>query len=407
MKKKLIIMVSAPLTNRWATHFCTDELSQKFDLEYWDCSLVAYPAFKGIALERNYVRTPQTMTEFKTLLRALPKDTLIMSDIHLVKQNFGFHRLMARYFKNRVYVNFWSNMPSKLDENDAQPTTPKKLSFKQRIYQISWLQVLIKFIRYGGGKRFWQFYEMHRRIRECEKFTQEEKYCENLYTNHIITCLPHHQYSINHPDYEKYLQIKDDAPIKDKPFIVFVDEYYPYHPDFIEINPEMDLEHLGKLYYHSMNHFFDVIEKQTGMKVIIAAHPMADYSTNPYGGREILMYKTAELIRDSAYVCMHHGFCLSYIALFDKPMCFISNEAIRGSRYCYENVMINANMMHMPVVDSDRIDDYESVFSPLPKDRRELYINRFFDLSINKRNAELYEQYLNQIHQEIVKTLKK
>lgn len=407
MKKKVVIMQSALFTKRWASQYCTDELSNSFDLEYWDCSILTSSTSKGVVLEREYVYTPSSLEEMKRMLRALPQDTLIISNIHFLRKNFKLHRLISKFFKHRIYIDFWSNRPSKIDESRVEMEIPKKKTLKQYLYQVGWIQVLAKFIRYGGGERFKTFYSVYRNIRKCEQTIKDEQYCENLYTNHVITCLPHHQYSINHPDYEKYLQIKDEAPIKDKPFIVFVDEYYPYHPDFIEINPEIDLEHLAKLYYRSMNHFFDVIEKQTGMKVIIAAHPMADYSTNPYGGREILMYKTAELIRDSAYVCMHHGFCLSYIALFDKPMCFISNEAIRGSKYCSENVFVNANMMHMPVVDSDRIDEYESVFCPLPKDRRELYINRFFDLSINKRNAELYEQYLNQIHQEIVKTLKK
>lgn len=408
MKKKLVIMVSAPLTNRWASHFCTDELSKSFDLEYWDCSLVAYPDFKGIALERDYVRTPQTFAEFKLMLKALPKDTLIVSDIHLVKQNYGFHKMVSRLFKNRIYVNFWSNAPGKMDEQEnAQPTAPKKKTLKQKIYQIGWLQVLIKFVRYAGDERFKRFYAIHKHIRECEKFVQEEKDCEILYTNHVITCLPHHQYSINHPDYEKYLQIKEGQRIIEKPFVVFIDEYFPYHPDFPEINPEIDCDQIAEIYYPSMNRIFDIIEKQTGMPVVIAAHPMADYSNNPFNGREIMMYKTAELVRDTSYVCMHHGFCVSYVALFDKPMCFIVNEGIRESKYCYENVVINAQMMGMPLIDSDVVKETDAIFSKFPQERKNLYINRFFDLEIKKRNGELLTEYLNQIYEDVAKSLKK
>lgn len=401
MKHKLIIMVSAPLTKRWAANFCTDELSQRFDLEYWDCSAVVYPPFKGEALERDYVRKPASMEEFKDMLRALPKDTLIVSDIHLVKQNYAFHKYMSRQFKNRIYVNFWSNIASDMDNAEMQPKALEKKSLKQRIYQIGWLQVLIKFIRLGGGERFLKFYAMHKEIERCDKVIREEKDCENLYTNHIITCLPHQKYTINHPDYEKYLQLKDGKRLIEEPFIVFIDEFYPYHPDFKEINPEMDCDKLATIYYRSMNHFFDEVEKRTGMKVVIAAHPIADYSDNPYNGRALYQYKTAELVRDCEYVCMHNSFCISYVALFDKPVCFVINEAIKGSEFGYKGICALADKMLMQVTDSDRIDETKDVFAKLPKDRREIYINRFFDTSIKQCNADLFEQYLNQIYNEI------
>ena len=401
MKKKVVIMVSAPLTTRWASYFCTDDLCKHFDLEYWDCSLVAYPAFKGRALERDYVRTPKTTTEFEQMLKALPKDTLIVSDIHLVKQNYDFHKLVSRYFKNRIYVDFWSNLLSKMDEPTEAPK-PEKRSLKQRLYQIGWLQVLIKFIRYKGDARFKQFYAFYKEERDINKSLREEKACENLYTNHIFTCLPHQKYSINHPDYEKYLALQGGKRLIKEPYIVFIDQYYPYHPDFKEVNSEMDCEQLARWYYPSMNHFFDVVEKQTGMKVVIAAHPIADYSQNPYGGRDIYLYKTAELIRDCEYVCMHHSFSISFVALYDKPVCFIANKAVRGSGLCYNGIHGMAKTMNMPIIDSDRIDEYkDSVFTKIPNERRDLYNNCFFDLNENKHNSELLVMHLNKIYKEI------
>ena len=401
-KKKIVIMVSAPLTSRWASYFCTDELSMLFDLEYWNCAAVAYPAFRGNALERDYVRTPQSITEFEQLLKELPQDTLIVSDIHMVKQNYGFHKLVSRYFKNRIYVDFWSNLLSKM--NESETPKPEMKSLKHKIYQIGWLQVLVKFIRYRGDARFKRFYGLYREEQSINQSILEEKACENLYTNHVITCLPHQKYSINHPDYEKYLTLQGGKRLIEEPYIVFIDQYYPYHPDFKEVNSEIDCEQLARLYYPSMNHFFDVIEKQTGMKVVIAAHPIADYSVNPFGGREMFLYKTAELIRDCEYVCMHHSFSISYVALYDKPVCFIANKAVRSSGLCYNGVCGMAKTMNMPIVDSDRIDEYrDELFMHIPRHRREKYNNCFFDLNVCKHNSELLAIHLNKIYDEIIK----
>lgn len=403
MKKKVVIMQSALFTKRWASQYCTDELSNSFDLEYWDCSILTSSTSKGIVLEREYVYTPSSLEEMKRMLRALPQDTLIISNIHFLRKNFKLHRLISKFFKHRIYIDFWSNRPSKIDESRVEMEIPKKKTLKQYLYQVGWIQVLAKFIRYGGGERFKTFYSVYRNIRKCEQTIKDEQYCENLYTNHVITCLPHHQYSINHPDYEKYLQIKDGARLIKDDFIVFIDEYFPYIPDYKENNPEINCDLLAEIYYRTMTRFFDAIEQRTGLKVIIAAHPMSDYSINPFGNREVRMYETAELIRDSKYVCMHHSFCISYVALFDKPVCFISNEAVRRSRFCFENTCSNASMVNLPVIDSDRIEDYDIVFKRIPSEYREKYINRFFDMKVKKTNAELLKQYLNQIYQDIAK----
>lgn len=402
-RHKVIVMVQSPLTARWASYFCTDALSRVFDLEYWDCSLVAYPAFTASTLlERPYAVTITSMEMLRNNLQRLPSDTLLLSDIHFISQNRAFHKLVGKYITNCIRLDMWCYSLGMQPLVDKQEKTPiaKRKSIKDAIYQSDMLRLLIKFVRYHGDARFkqqWRLYQQERSIRKEEKEIQD---CERCYQHVLqITSQPHRTYSIHHPDAEKYMVLKDAVPQRTDRYVVYLDQYFPLHPDSDEMEPEVNHAALAPGFFQSINRFFAEVEKQLNCKVVIAAHPVADYIHNPFDGREIVYYKSAELVRDSIGVCLHHTASANFIALFNKPFVLLECDTTYQSPRFTANMRSFANVLGAPIYNMDRpCEDIKKLFHKMDMQRRVYFMNSFIDTTVTKTNEELIPMHLERIY---------
>ena len=411
-KHKVIVMAQSPLTIRWASYFCTDALSQAFDMEYWDCSRVAYPAFAAPeVLERPYSITILSMDHLRTNLQRLPSDTLLLSDIHCIKQNISFHKLVGKYISNCISLDMWCyslGMLPLVDEDKPKvKEEPKSSPFKQWLYRFYMLRLLIKFVRNHGDVRFKQQWHLYLQEQSIKKEEAEIRACQQCYKNLFqITSRPHQTYSIHHPDAEQYLRLSQQPPTRTDRYVVYLDQYFPLHPDSDEMEPEVNHAALAPEFFQSINRFFAEVEKQLDCKIVIAAHPVADYSNNPFEGREVIYYKTAELVRDSIGVCLHHTASANFIALFDKPFVLLECNATRQSPRFTRNMAQFAHVLHAPVINMDESCAHiESYFKPMERTRRQAFLDSFFDADNKLLNGQLIPMHLEAIYKEINKEL--
>jgi hypothetical protein len=109
---------------------------------------------------------------------------------------------------------------------------------------------------------------------------------------------------------------------------VFVDEFRPFHPDLKATGVSVPVE--ANEYYPPLCRLFDRVEAQTGLKVVIAANPRADYSKMPevYGRRELHYFKTAELIGRSRLVLGHRSTALAFGVLFGRPITLLATDKL-------------------------------------------------------------------------------
>ena len=402
-KHKVIVMVQSPLTTRWASYFCTDALSQVFDLEYWDCSKVAYPAFAASdILERPYAITIASMAMLRENLRRLPSDALLLSDIHFNHQNLSFHKLVGKYISNCISLDMWcySLGMVPLEEVSKDIVTFKRNRIKDFIYKSDILRLLIKFVRFHGDARFqqeWNRYKQNQSIRKEEKEVND---CKKCYKHTFeITTKPHQTYSILHPDAEKYLKLRNQESLRTDRYVVYLDQYFPLHPDSDEMEPEINHAALAPAFFQSINRFFSEIEKQLDCKVVIAAHPVADYRKNPFGGREVIYYKTAELVKDSIGVCLHHTASANFIALFDKPFVLLECGATYKSPRFTTNMHHFANVLGAPIHNMDiSSDNMGTLFRKMDPKKRSYFLNTFMDGTISQPNDKLIPMYLESIY---------
>ncbi len=133
-------------------------------------------------------------------------------------------------------------------------------------------------------------------------------------------------------NYDRYMEERLDISVEShKNFFVFLDEFYPFHPDYFfhGITPKISPNE----YYSLLCIFFDYIEKMYNISVIIAVHPRSDYENKPdyFHGREIVKNKTASLVKNAVAVICHASSSIDYAVLFEKPLIFVTTDKLNKS----------------------------------------------------------------------------
>jgi len=129
-------------------------------------------------------------------------------------------------------------------------------------------------------------------------------------------------------DYDVYLELKEEVNKSNNNNCVFLDDYLPYHPDFIMMNEKPPVE--SRQYYSDLESFFSHVEDRLGVTVVIAAHPRSNYTDKPhaYKNRKVIYGATAQLVRDSCFVIAHASTAINYAVLFKKPIVFIKTNEL-------------------------------------------------------------------------------
>jgi hypothetical protein len=176
---------------------------------------------------------------------------------------------------------------------------------------------------------------------------------------------PHAQKIWTHTwDYDLVLEARDAPEVSDSRHIVFLDEYVPFHPDYVANRrppPNTAAE-----YYPKLTGLFTALERQLGLPVIIAAHPRSKYNADRdyFGGRPVVRGETCALVKNAALVLTHCSISNNFTVAFRKPALILSTDGLRSSFYG-PYIAATAIALGAPTVDLDRFDP--SVAIEIPK----------------------------------------
>ena len=132
-------------------------------------------------------------------------------------------------------------------------------------------------------------------------------------------------------DYDIFLEVDQQLErIVDEKYCVYLDDYIPYHPDNKKVGLENTFKNIADSYYSKMNSFFDYIEKMYNLKIVIAAHPRAEYNKigNVWQGREIYYNKSICLIKYADFCMMHASTSINFPVLYNKPIIFLTLDEL-------------------------------------------------------------------------------
>jgi len=95
-----------------------------------------------------------------------------------------------------------------------------------------------------------------------------------------------------------------------------------------------------EVWYPQLDNFLRKIEKSTGVKVEIAAHPKSAHKKNPdyFGFRNIHYGSTMELVENCEFVITRASTAISFAVMFRKPAIFIYSDQLLQDKLAIANV---------------------------------------------------------------------
>lgn len=155
-----------------------------------------------------------------------------------------------------------------------------------------------------------------------------------------------HVFRINSFDYELYLEGKDCLGLNYE-YILYLDEFYPFHPDF-KLNG-FDLN--KSLFKKKINIFFEFIEFKYKIPVVIALHPKSNYVSNYFNNRIQIHGQTHCLVKNASKVLTHSSASVNFSLLYQKPLLAVNFNEFKFFPSLYEGIQSKANFLKVDIVD--------------------------------------------------------
>ena len=370
-KKKIIILISSLFyTNDFKRYGVEKYLSNGYDIEICNTCPIVYPDFfRKVEKINTYKRKLEKFFFKKQELRDylnLNKKNLFILIIHYNTKTHFIFRLISKFNINYMFsiVNI---VPSNIEVN-------KKIIFKKYFDFRALLETFNNRIS-GFLKRNFQkinppSYLIAGGLKSLE--SPQASIIKNS-TKIIWT----HTF-----DFDEYLSNlkKKDYKINEFPkdFAVFIDAPSPLikHDALI---PGISSPLTAKVYFPSLCRFFDKIEKELNLEVIIAAHPKSNHSQRPeyFGNRSVFNGMTIDLIKKSKLVINRNSTAINFAILHSKPIIFHTSKEILSHFVMTNQINSMANLLNKKPINIDT----------------SINLNLKDELNINK---DLYINYVNQ-----------
>jgi hypothetical protein len=315
---KIIYLVESKFCKRDYNRFGLDILTKRgySDIEVWDFScwfrLKYFKKYtpKDLLLGKGYISITNKSLAMK-LLKELPYDCIFIILFGVHAKSIDVFNYLNKHRYKYGFVSFGLLPPvqhSLLTKIKIEATTPiqafkflsRKILGKVKIYVLGSI-IRPKFVILGGSAA-------------TSKFIRDETI---LLKSHTL-------------DYNLFINLKSEKSIEqDEKYAVFLDEGSPYHPDTIgeatSISPEC--------YYPILNSFFDYIEFDMGIKVIISPHPRSNYAKtgNPFNDRSIVSQPACSVVKNSEFVMAHSSTSVGFAVLHKRPILFLNSRTF----HCY------------------------------------------------------------------------
>ena len=340
MKKIVFIFFQPPTLSHEKNYYFQDLIRNKINIEVWDITYILFGDLKLTdEIERDYIKKIDSVKDFKKcFFKENLEEIIFVACVTFSFKSLWLYRILTKH-KCTICCFDRGNLPGAIENNYRKIfRVVKKHDFK-RIYE---------FIT----NRIAQFYRKIKLVKDYDFVFAAGNKAEELHKRASKVV------SINSFDYDNYTQtLKNPLQLIDKRYCVFIDDMLPSHPDFSILGIKtLD----PSLYYRKINKFFQNVENKFQLEVVIAAHPKASYTNNPFGERPHYKYKTCELIKNCEFVIAHASTSINFAVLFKKPIILIYDNEIKDihSDNIYLAILSFANALGCVLCN---IDDFHQI----------------------------------------------
>jgi hypothetical protein len=155
-------------------------------------------------------------------------------------------------------------------------------------------------------------------------------------------------------DYDTYLDNLHKKEAEEN-IAVFIEPPGPMHPwdELVYGGALWTIEQ----YYPSHCRFFDYVEQELNLKVVIAAHPKTDHTEYPeyFGKRHVIRNQLISLIKKSKLTMTHNSTALALVAVERKPVLILTNVAFEKDMSLSRSLKVTAASFGKTPIDVDQL----------------------------------------------------
>ena len=341
---KIVILTEVGFSQRDYFRWGIKKIQKIFDIKILDFTKISYPHFFEVHKEKIY----ETGNYHE--IQEINKAKILIDNF---KPAFAFDNMTPHSNNSRQIREFLKKKKIKTVHIQSGLVPSIKRKFYEKLHRIFSLILRPRFFLLKIKKIFKNKLSGQNKEKNCEIILISGlKGINKINKNKEI--IYSHSY-----DYEFYLDYTKNLSsnyFSKKNFIVFLDQYVPFHPGAIMRGEKPKAT--KKNYYPAINNFFSFLENKSKKKILIAAHPRADYSRkNPFQNRAIIENKTIELVNNADIVLAHTSTSISFAVLFKKPIIFLtSNEIIKS----YDDFRIHslARELNSVLINIDKFESF-------------------------------------------------
>lgn len=345
---KIIYIRYLPLTQKVMNDFYMPNLANEgYQVEYWDITALFWKNTKEV---ENYIPSPDKnvlirfFSSKQTLKKSIKENN---TALFISIMSFDWRLIwLFRYFqiyncKTSVFAYLPMPFPTPSSHVRIQMMI-KRLKGIKELYYVFANKILLPLILRVGYVKLYDY---------C--FAAGKSGWRVIGNIKLKNLSKTKFFNINNFDYDRFLT--KGLSIEKEPYIVFLDEYLPFHPDGLmlyghSVDPDR--------YYSDMNKVFDAIEEFYKMPVVIAAHPKAlrYRKTNYYNGRKVFFDSTLDCVAKSSMVLAHNSSSIEFAIMCMKKIVFIdSHELERNLPTISELTKAYSAYFESPLISADCI----------------------------------------------------
>ena len=391
MIKKIILLVGQYFTERDYARYGIELLQENgFDVSVYDLSSFIYPETIDSLKNLNDTFEKENIIRFDSPKKAIQTigrenhETFFMTCIRCDSKTYKIFRAVSRAGFKYGSTGPYTRMSYPLYDKSVRDNPINRRKIDKHFINKVWKAIIARILNVSPrllGINYASYFALAggRRATAVGATINRDTYIQHIHS----------------ADYDSYLKLKkssnEQTPRHD--FNVYIDQNLVHNPDALirKDTPKID----AKQYYGDLRTFFDQIESITHNKVVIAAHPKANYRKKEYlfGNREIVHgFNSAELISQSKLVLMHYSTAINLAVLFRKPIIFMISDllvkinkgsAINNFAYCFGVIPFKIDdknkQIELPKVDNKLYDAFISDFIKKPGTKDEYFWQQVTD----------------------------
>lgn len=314
---KIIFFTDTKWTKRHAQDNQVENISSAFEYEIWDASYWIEHEIpeKVNEFEKVFITTAEEFDKM-LYLKTKSENIVFISCICQSRYNIIFSYL-KKYNVDLIWINkegwnlYWTAQAFRYYGNEC--------TFIDRF-------------------RMWIYYNDISRYILCRLYHKWKPYDYNLTPKNYWKEIGRRHIPIHHMKYDEYLNTPNQKIINGE-YAVFIDTALVTHKMYDGLVTNREKEE----YFTDLNRYLDEFEKKHNIKVVVAGYPKITNNEKDFGNREVIYYKTPQLIKNSVVVITHYTTSIITAVFFNKPIVFLTWDKLNENRI-WTNVKVNIKL---------------------------------------------------------------